>query len=427
MSEWSSVALGDISTHIKDGTHGTHQRVESGIPFLSAKNIGRNGRLSWDKSDDFVSEFDYSAITATFIPKQGDLLLTVVGSIGRAALFDGCRVAFQRSVAFVRCGSRVLPEFLFQASCSESFMRQLERRCNVTAQAGLYLGELAKVKIPLPTVPQQKKIATILSATDTAIEKTEALIAKYQQIKIGLMRDLFDRGVLPNGQLRPSRNEAPELYQETAVGWIPSQWQLCSLESACQAIIDCPHSTPQFTQDGVLVARTMHIKDGVFLEATASRVSESEYIARVSRATPIPGDVILTREAPVGEAFVIPKGMRICLGQRVMLIKPSPMVLNGEYLVEQIYGGKLSTRIYELTAGTTNPHLNVADVRALTIVLPPYAEQLAMSARIKAINLEIQTIRNSLEKTRQQKFGLMHDLLTGKVPVKIDTPETADA
>ena len=82
--------------------------------------------------------------------------------------------------------------------------------------------------MPLPqfTEVQQQKIATILSTTDTAIEKTEALIEKYQQIKAGLMHDLFTRGVLPNGQLRPSREEAPELYYETEIGWIPKEWRV---------------------------------------------------------------------------------------------------------------------------------------------------------------------------------------------------------
>jgi type I restriction enzyme S subunit len=180
---------------------------------------------------------------------------------------------------------------------------------------------------PLDKATQQR-IASVLSCIDTAIEKTEALIAKYQQIKAGLMHDLFTRGVLPNGQLRPPRSEAPELYQETAMRWIPSIWRVIKLEDACKTIVDCPHSTPNFLPSGVLVARTMHIKDGVFLENEASRVSEKEYGERISRAEPLPGDVVFTREAPVGEAFVIPAGMKICLGQRVMLIKSNPAMLD---------------------------------------------------------------------------------------------------
>lgn len=85
--------------------------------------------------------------------------------------------------------------------------------------------------VPVPNIPyaKQKKIAAILTSIDTAIEKTEALIEKYQQIEAGLMHDLFTRGVLPNGQLRPPRDQAPALYQETAIGWIPADWRVENL------------------------------------------------------------------------------------------------------------------------------------------------------------------------------------------------------
>jgi type I restriction enzyme S subunit len=173
----------------------------------------------------------------------------------------------------------------------------------------------------------------------------------------------------------------------------------------------------------------MHIKDGVFLENEASRVSEKEYGERISRAEPLPGDVVFTREAPVGEAFVIPAGMKICLGQRVMLIKPNPAMLDSDYLVAHIYAGALSTRIAELTAGTTNPHLNVADVRALLLALPSPQEQADMKTRISAMNARLRSQEKTLRKLQQQKLGLMQDLLTGRVPVPIpaEPAEPAEA
>ena len=72
------------------------------------------------------------------------------------------------------------------------------------------------------------KIARILQTIDQAIEKTEALIEKYQQIKAGLMHDLFTRGIGADGKLRPPREQAPELYQQTPIGWIPKEWDFDS-------------------------------------------------------------------------------------------------------------------------------------------------------------------------------------------------------
>jgi len=171
MSEnaWRQVELGEISVVIKDGTHGTHQRGEEGVPLLSAKNISTDGKLLLSAKEELISKRDYDLITAAFCPKAGDLLITIVGSVGKRALFDGSRVAFQRSVAFVRANENVDVDYLFHATGDSKFQRQLNRRSNVTAQAGLYLGELAKVTIPLPGLSVQRWIAEILSAVDERI------------------------------------------------------------------------------------------------------------------------------------------------------------------------------------------------------------------------------------------------------------------
>lgn len=227
---WPDVPLREIASEIKDGTHGTHTRVDEGIPLLSAKNINEHGRVVFTNEDEKITKFDYRIITSHFLPRKGDLLVTVVGSLGRVALFeDGDKVAFQRSVAFVRPNNLIEPSFLYQAGRAIEFKRQMERRSNATAQAGLYLGELAKIRIPFPEIIEQKKIAEILSTLDEAIEQTEALIAKHQQIKSGLMQGLFTRGVTPDGRLRPPREEAPELYKESVLGWIPKEWKVKEL------------------------------------------------------------------------------------------------------------------------------------------------------------------------------------------------------
>ncbi len=272
------------------------------------------------------------------------------------------------------------------------------------------------ITIPENTVEQQK-IAQVIDDLDTAIHQTEAIVEKLKQVKQGLLHDLLTRGVDANGELRQSYEDAPHLYQDSKLGWIPRDWTVGSLSANCSEVVDCPHSTPVFTDAGVLVARTMHIKDGVFLEGQASRVSEKQYRERVARLTPESGDVIFTREAPVGEAFVIPADMKICLGQRVMLLRPRLNVLSAHFLLAQIYSGAVHERIGTLTSGTTNPHLNVAEVRDFMIPLPPYIEQIRIGERISAVSDRLSKEVCELSKLKLQKTGLMDDLLTGRVRV----------
>jgi type I restriction enzyme S subunit len=217
--------LAEISVALRDGTHGTHPRVSDGVPLLSAKNISSSAKVVWDDSDSRISLKEYEGIRRIFPLERGDLLLTIVGSLGRCALYDGARVVFQRSVAFIRADlKRVLPIFLFYAVSADGFQRQLHQRSNATAQAGLYLGELASIGVPIPSLSEQQRIAEILDAVDESIRKTEEVIAKLQQMKQGLLHDLLTRGIDDNGELRdPERH--PEQFKDSELGRIPRSWE----------------------------------------------------------------------------------------------------------------------------------------------------------------------------------------------------------
>lgn len=281
----------------------------------------------------------------------------------------------------------------------------------------LTVGDFSRALVRLIPVAEQTKIAQILDTLDTQIRQTEALIAKLETVKQGLLTDLLTRGIDKNGQLLPPPEEAPELYKESQLGAIPKRWEVVELGEVCANIVDCPHSTPEYLSRGVLVARTMHIKNAEFLVSDASRVSEASYRERIARLEPQEGDVVFTREAPVGEAFVIPEGMRICLGQRVMLLRPKSGMLMGGYLVSQVYMGAIASRIQALTSGTTNPHLNVAEVKKFLIPVPPFEEQEAIEAQVSAVTEKLRTENESLQKLASEKNGLMEDLLTGGVRV----------
>jgi type I restriction enzyme, S subunit len=107
--------------------------------------------------------------------------------------------------------------------------------------------------------------------------------------------------------------------------------------------------------------------------------------------------------------------MRICLGQRVMLLRPSPFHLLGNYLLYHLYSGALKARISVLTSGTTNPHLNVGDVRDLKLPLPPPDEQRTVVDAAEALDLRVTVERNCLGTLRAVRAGLADDLLSGRV------------
>ncbi|MEA5553407.1 restriction endonuclease subunit S [Anabaena cylindrica UHCC 0172] len=101
----------------------------------------------------------------------------------------------------------------------------------------------------------------------------------------------------------------------------------------CESITDCHHSTPKWTNEGKIVIRNFNIKNGKLLLDEVSYTDEDAYQERISRNQPYPGDLIITREAPMGEVCIIPDGVECCLGQRLVLIKPNLNKINNKYLL----------------------------------------------------------------------------------------------
>ena len=179
---------------IRDGTHGTHVRYNNGIPLLSAKNITASGKLFWDEEDSFISEMDYNQIHSRYIIEEDDVLLTVVGTLGRVAVVskDNDKFAVQRSVAIIRTDrEQLIPGFCFQNFRGYDFQKQLVIRSNSTAQSGVYLGELGKIELSIPPLPEQKEIASILTCIDKNIETKKEKLSQTQSLKKSLMQDLL--------------------------------------------------------------------------------------------------------------------------------------------------------------------------------------------------------------------------------------------
>lgn len=404
--QWQQRSLASLGSYENGFAFNELHWSEHGLPIIRIAQI--------TGSQGIVDRFP-GMLPDSYRIDDGDLIFSWSGTLA-VVRWSGGPAWLNQHLFKVVPADGIDRSFLFhvlQASVAE-----MGKRTHGSTMKHIKRGELREFLIEIPgNEREQRKIAQILDTLDTAIHETEAIIAKLKAVKQGLLHDLLTRGIDANGELRPPQAEAPHLYKPSPLGWIPKEWQIESVVKACSDVVDCPHSTPHYQDHGVLVARTMHIKDGMFLDAQASRVSERQYRERIARLEPKAGDVIFTREAPVGEAFVIPPGMKICLGQRVMLLRPMDRRLVAEYLLAQIYSGTVKDRIATLTSGTTNPHLNVSEVKYFEIPLPPYAEQQRIAERLRSLELRLQSEMSEHQKLELLKAGLMDDLLTGRVRV----------
>ena len=179
--DWEQRKLEEILTLLKDGTHGTHKDVEIGPLLLSAKNI-KNGTVRWDESDRRISEDEYKTIHSNFKLQDGDVLLTIVGSIGETAILScSAGLTFQRSVAFLRPSDNLKSEFLYSEIQGERFQNELKNRKSTSAQPGIYLGDLGEIPIDYPiNLEEQAVISSFFSNLNNLITLHQRKLKKLQ-------------------------------------------------------------------------------------------------------------------------------------------------------------------------------------------------------------------------------------------------------
>ena len=160
---------------------------------------------------------------------RGNILLVTRTGVGKVSI-AGVDVAISQDLTgIIPRQDCVDTEYLYWQLKHRASERS--RLAQGTIILGIQREKVAALEIPTPPLPEQRKIARILSTVDDLIELTEALIAKYRAIKQGLMHDLLTRGVDASGRLRPPREEAPGLYRESAVGWVPREWEVVHARS----------------------------------------------------------------------------------------------------------------------------------------------------------------------------------------------------
>lgn len=445
MPDWIATTLGNVSTQRKGISYASEDYCleESGHPFITIKCFAKGGGYQADG-------IKYYGGPSTKLDQlsSGDILfavtdLTRAGDIVGSPLVVPTFRSDLTALASMDC-MRITP---IAEQCDRSFLYYLlmlpsVRNRMVALSAGstvLHLDtkKVRSIAIRIPNRPlTQQKIAKVLQCIDLAIEKTEDLIAKYQHIKAGLMHDLFTRGVLPNGQLRPPREQAPELYRETAIGWIPTDWETNGLATKNRPDTSWLRTGPfgsslkgeHWRTEGNPVITIGSLGIGDFIADELLYVDDKD-AARLKEFQLQEGDVVFSRVADVGRSVVI-RALQATwiMSSNLMRIAVDAKKLRPDYLQLQLAGDERVKREMRKRVNSAGRDVANSDVLdQLRFAWPTIQEQDRIIAAITRVSDALACELCKIEKLRKQKLGLMQDLLTGKVQVKVPTLEPEPA
>lgn len=300
----------------------------------------------------------------------GDVLVsTVRPNLNAVARVEGELDGAVGSTGFcvLRPGKHLDSGYLFQWVRSPQFVQRMVRAATGASYPAVSDRIVRKSMIPLPNISEQRQIARVLDAAD-------ALRVRRRQALHGL--DLLQQ------------SSFVDLFGDPYSAHL--RWSIVALKDVCLFINDCPHSTPKWTDSGVLCLRTSNLKQGDWDWSEQRFVSESTYHERSRRGSLEPGEIVLSREGTVGVAAIVPDGMRACLGQRLVQVRPDPAQVTSEYLLRYLLSVLHPERIGRVMVGSTARHLNLRELRSLPIPIPPtelqtrFVESMRLTAQRRA-------------------------------------------
>jgi len=427
MNGLKDISIGSLAKGIRGVTYKPHQlRADVGNDdfFLLRSNNIQNGKI--DLSD--IQIVDKRCVSEKQRLKKGHIIVCMSNGsrhlVGKSALVDNlngnyCVGSFCSS--FVT-NDGINPDFVFQIFRSDNFKFSVDVILSGSAINNLQNKNIEELVFTLPSSStEQSRIAQILSKADKAIAQTEALIAKYQRIKTGLMQDLLTKGIDEHGNIR-SRDTHKFVVKNSIE--VPEDWEVDTFKQFCEIIKDGTHLPPRRVSEGIWLLGVSNIIDGEWkITSSDTKVPEHFYAQMHKNWQILIGDVLLAIVgATIGKVSQVPDEFPLFTLQRsVCLLRGKKEILDNNYLRLFIESKSFQRLLWNEVNVTAQPGIYLDTISKFFLPKPPYEEQVRIAGKINSLKENIDSLKLNLSKLQSLKTGLMQDLLSGRVRVNVST------
>ena len=468
---WRWVRLDGVGAIIGGGTPSTSDtdnfaEAGTGVPWLTPADLGNLSELFISHGARDLSETGFKTSSATLTP-AGTVLFTSRAPIGYVAISANpisTNQGFKSIVPYIPDCSR------FIALAMKAFAPEIDANAPGTTFREVSGQIVAGTPFPLPPLAEQHRIVATfdelipicdqLEAAQTARETTRNRLATATLARLNApdpdpatfqnhaafalehltplttrpdqinalrqtILNLAIRGKLthqdPNEDRRNQRQlrataeagrfDAREFEDRAILFNIPVNWTIEPLSRVASHVVDCPHTTPKWTNQGVLCIKTNQVKAGYLDLTTPYFVSEDTYRVRVKRLEPEQNDVLYIREGGIlGVACLVPPNSRLCLGQRLMLIRAT-CGLVPKFLQLCLNSSWIKEFAAEKTTGGAAPRVNMSTIRGYPIPIPPLAEQYRIITKMDQLLICCNQLETSLANGDDTRRGLLDAIL----------------
>ncbi len=413
---WDVTRLRLLSRRYSGGTPSKDNQAywqDGTIPWL---NSGAVNQGAITKPSTYITELGLKESSAKWIPKEAIIIaLAGQGKTKGMAAYTTFKTTCNQSMGVV-VFEKDYPRYMYWWLVSQ--YKNIRGMASDDARDGLNLEMLGTIPCPLPSKPEQQKIATFLDyktqQIDQLIEKKKALIEKLEEKRIAVITQAVTKGLDKNAKLKPS-----------GVDWlgdVPEHWECCSLKYFSDTF-DCKHLTAEFVDEGYPLVSIAEVK-GWHVDIETSKQTTYEYYKNLigGGRKPQAGDIIYSRNATVGEAaIVLEETPDFAMGQDVCLIRSSEALLP-DYLMYVLNSKLILQQLDLLMVGSTFKRINVDDIRNYTLAIPPQVEQEDIVSYLDVACMRIDNMVSkaveTTERLEEYRSAIVTSAVTGKIDVR---------
>ncbi|MDU2505020.1 MAG: restriction endonuclease subunit S [Clostridium perfringens] len=404
-NDWSLLTIGDLF-EFKNGLNKEKEYFGKGTKIINYTDVYKNRGLTNSNVNGLV-EVSEKEITQ-FNTKKGDVFFTrtseTIDEIGMTAvLLEDIKDAVFSGFILRARPTRDVLDLNFKKYCfsSYSIRKEITRKSSYTTRALTSGTLLNDVKIVIPTINEQEKIAKILSTVDEQIENTEKLIQKNKELKKGLMQQLLTKGI--------GHTE----FKKTEFGDIPDIWEIKKLSELAN-VIDSLHETPEYSEQGYPMIRVVDVNGKEINTKYTKFVSKDVFDKFTKKYIPRKNDIIMSRVGSYGQVSYLETDEKVCLGQNTVVITTD---FDKKYIFYALSSNYVKNNIEKVTSGSSQKTLSLANIKDLKLLLPRIEEQNKIVAILSSIDEKIDKYQSKKIRLEEIKKGLMQQLLTGKIRV----------